>query len=161
METLRVELPTRRSTTRLARALSSVLAAGDCLTLNGPLGVGKTFLTRALCRALGLPTVEPVTSPTFTLVNEHPTVPPVAHADVYRLDSPDEVRDLGLAAMRGEGRLVVVEWGEPFVEALGGDAVVVRLEREPRGAEISATGERSAAVVDALRAKLVEGAAGC
>lgn len=144
-----IDLPTRRATIRLARRMAPLLVAGDCLVLTGPLGVGKTFFTRALCRKLGLPEHEPVTSPTFTLVNEHPTDPPLAHADAYRLADEDEIRALGLEELRAEGRILVVEWGGPYIDALGGDVVTLELSRSPRRATLGSTGPRSAAIVDA------------
>jgi len=128
----------------LAARVATLLRASDLLVLSGPLGSGKTFFTRALCRALGLPASVAVTSPTFTLVHELETVPPLAHADLYRLDSPDAVRELGLLALRDDGFAVVVEWGEPFVDTLGGEALVIDFAVDPqrrallRGAGIGA-----------------------
>ena len=146
-----VSLPTRRCTIQLARRLAPHLRPGDLVVLVGSLGAGKTFFTRALCRALGLPEQVAVTSPTFTLVHEFETVPPVAHADVYRLEEPSAVRELGLDAMRDEGFVVLVEWGEPFIELLGGDALVLELLVDPdRHALLRATGRRSQALLAAL-----------
>jgi len=145
-----VELPTRRATVRLARRLAPLLAAGDLVILSGELGAGKTFLVRALCRALGLSERVRVTSPTFSLVHEHDTAPPIAHADVYRLETREAVRELGLVHQRDDGRLVLVEWGEPYIDVLGGDALVVALSLDPRRAEIRATGTRSAQIVAGL-----------
>lgn len=153
-ERLVIELPTRRATTHLARRLAASCSAGDLVILSGALGAGKTFLVRAWCRALGLPARVPVTSPTFTLVQEHATAPPMAHADLYRLSAPDDVARLGLLALRDEGRLVVVEWGEPFLTVLGGDALLVRLRLAPRQAEIHATGSRSGAQLAELQRAL-------
>ena len=150
---LRIELPTRRATLALARRLAPLLAASDLVLLEGPLGAGKTFLARGLCRALGLAARVPVTSPTFTLIQEYDTVPKVAHADLYRLAAPDDVERLGLAALRDEGHLLLVEWGAPYVALLGGDALTCRLAFDPRSAEISATGERSRGQLAALRAR--------
>lgn len=137
-------LPTRRATKELAARIASVLEPGDLVILSGALGTGKTFLVRALCRKLGLPERVRVTSPTFTLVNEYETRPPIAHADLYRLDAPNEVRELGLDAQRDEGRAVLVEWGEPYVDVLGGDALIVSLALDPRRAIVVATGPRAA-----------------
>ena len=140
---LEIELPTRRATTRLAARVAPPLEAGDLLVLSGALGAGKTFFVRALCRALGLPASVPVTSPTFSLIVEHDTRPPLAHADLYRLSTPNDVQGLGLDHQRDDGRLVVVEWGEPFIALLGGDALILALALDPRRASFSATGSRS------------------
>jgi tRNA threonylcarbamoyladenosine biosynthesis protein TsaE len=145
-----VELPTRRATVHLARRLAPLLRAGDLVILSGELGAGKTFLVRALCRALGLSERVRVTSPTFSLVHEHDTTPPIAHADLYRLETREAVRELGLVHQRDDGRLVLVEWGEPYLDALGGDALIVALALGPRRAEIRATGPRSAQIVAGL-----------
>lgn len=145
-----VLLPTRRATTRLAAKLAPLLRPGDLLVLSGELGAGKTFFVRALCRALGLPHSVAVTSPTFALVVEHDTRPPLAHADVYRLSSAKEVQALGLDHQRDEGRLVVVEWGEPHVAVLGGDALILTLGLGPRHATFRATGPRSGGILAEL-----------
>ena len=94
----------------------------------GDLGAGKTFLVRAVARALGVPADLAIASPTFTLVQEYETARgTLVHADLYRLRHDDrartelEIRRLGLAERRAEGAMVVVEWGEGYEKALGGD----------------------------------------
>jgi tRNA threonylcarbamoyladenosine biosynthesis protein TsaE len=146
----RIELPTRRDTKQLARCLAPALRPGDLVVLCGPLGSGKTFLVRALLRLLGVPEQVSVTSPTFTLVHEYEASLPLVHADLYRLKTAREVRQLGLDAMRDEGRTVLVEWGEPFIDVLGGDALLVTLSVEPRRAELESTGEAGARLLDRL-----------
>ncbi len=150
MSTLSLELPSRRATTHLGRRLGELLGPGDLVIFEGQLGSGKTFLVRAICRALGLPAAVPVQSPTFTLVHEHETRLRVAHVDLYRLDAGGNVRDLGLDALRDEGYLLLVEWGGRFLAELGGDALMVELELDPRRASVRATGPRSSAVLAAL-----------
>ena len=147
------ELPTRRATQKLAQRLAPVLKASDLVVLSGPLGAGKTFFARALCRALGLAESQRVASPTFTLVHEYETMPPLSHADLYRLTALEQVRELGLDAQRDDGRMLLVEWGEPYIELLGGDALIVTLALDPRRASFSATGHRSAAILAELGAK--------
>ncbi len=145
-----VPLPTRRATKLLAKSIGREVAPGDLFVLTGALGAGKTFLVRAVCRELGLPERVPVTSPTFTLVHEYPTTPPLVHADVYRLTSAEDVAGLGLLEQREMGKLLFVEWGEPFIDVLGGDAVVITLDTSPRCAEIRASGARSEAFIERL-----------
>ncbi len=150
-----VALPNRRATKLLARAVSRRLAPGDLFVLTGPLGAGKTFFVRAVCRALGLHRSVRVTSPTFTLVHEYETVPPLVHADLYRLEGASEASFtdptlLALAEQRDDGRVLFVEWGAPFVDALGGDAVVIELDVSPRTARVAATGPRSRERIEQL-----------
>jgi len=121
----RRRLHTRRDTRRLGVAIAGALRAGDLVILTGGLGAGKTFLARAVVRAAGA--TSRVTSPTFTLVHEHPTRRGTfVHADLYRLrgngDSlAGEVARLGLRERRSEGAIVLVEWGEDALATLGGD----------------------------------------
>lgn len=150
---LEFDLPTRRATQKLAEIVAPTLQPSDLLILTGPLGSGKTFFVRALCRALGLPHSQRVASPTFTLIHEHDTKPPLSHADLYRLNGPEQVRELGLDAQRDDGRILLVEWGQPYIELLGGDALILTLALDPRRAAFSATGRRSRAIQDELGAK--------
>jgi tRNA threonylcarbamoyladenosine biosynthesis protein TsaE len=147
--TLSLELPTQRATTALAGHLAPLLAPSDLVILSGAHGAGKTFFARALCGALGVDTRR-VTSPTFALVHEYRGRLPIAHADLYRLGSEAELEPLGLNDMRDDGRVLVVEWGEPFALALGGDALLLSLALSPRRATISASGARSASLLQAL-----------
>jgi tRNA threonylcarbamoyl adenosine modification protein YjeE len=148
-----LELPTRRATKRLARSIAEALQPGDAVILSGALGSGKTFLVRALCRALGLEEGVRVVSPTFTLIRELPTVPPVAHADLYRLASPADAHELGLAELRESGRVLLVEWGEAHAAAIGPDHLLLAIELGPRRARLVASGARS----QVLRAAVLRG----
>jgi len=149
---VQIPLPSRRATVKLGQVLARILEPGDLVVLRGDLGAGKTFLVRALCRALGVPGDISITSPTFTLVHEHRGRLPVAHADAYRLRGAGELVELGLRERRGEGAIVLVEWGEPYIDELGGDALVVHLIPSEGGrvAQIQGTGERSRAIKRAL-----------
>jgi tRNA threonylcarbamoyladenosine biosynthesis protein TsaE len=154
-----ISLPTRRRTIELAARLAELLQPGDLVILKGDLGAGKTFFTRALARALGVPPSISITSPTFTLVHEIEARIPIAHADLYRLREPGELGELGLRERRGEGAALVVEWGEPYLEALGGDALVLDLAIPPGGsgreARVVGTGPRGRALATALAGRSV------
>ncbi|HTQ48886.1 MAG TPA: tRNA (adenosine(37)-N6)-threonylcarbamoyltransferase complex ATPase subunit type 1 TsaE [Polyangiaceae bacterium] len=122
-------LRSRRDTTRLGATIARALEPGDLVVLAGDLGAGKTFLARAIARALGVPGA--VTSPTFTLVQEYETKrAPLLHVDLYRLRESktpleQEIARLGLRERRAEGAILLVEWGEDAIDALGGDPSLV------------------------------------
>jgi len=106
---------------RLAQALD----VGDCVALYGDLGAGKTALARAVLRALGI--LEAVPSPTFTLVQEYETARLlVRHFDLYRLESPEEVLELGLDDALAEGA-ALIEWPERAGSYLPKDALRITL----------------------------------
>lgn len=108
-------------TAAVARALAQTLKAGDVLLLHGDLGSGKTAFVRGLAEGLGV-SREDVSSPTFTLVQEYRAGRlPLFHVDLYRLDDPREVDDLGLDEIAADG-VLAIEWAEklprPFARAL-------------------------------------------
>ena len=145
-----VRLSTRRDTIRLGVRIARALGPGDLVQLSGDLGAGKTFLARAVARALGVPADLAIASPTFTLVQEYAiSLGTLLHVDLYRLreDADPEktaadVRRLGLAERRAEGAIVLVEWGEGLEHELGGAAeltIAIALRGEEREATITGT----------------------
>jgi tRNA threonylcarbamoyladenosine biosynthesis protein TsaE len=149
-----IPLPTRRATIKLARAIAAHLEPGDLIILNGGLGAGKTFLVRAMLRALGVPEEVAVPSPTFTLMNEYRAARvPIVHADLYRIlggDLDGELTELGIRARRGEGWALVVEWGQEAFRALGADGVLITIDTHPRVARIEGQGKRGEALAKLL-----------
>lgn len=94
----------------LGACLAPVLLPGDVVSLSGDLGAGKTVFVQGVCTALGYS--GRVTSPSFTIVHEYDARYPIVHLDVYRLDSFQEVLDLGFEEIIGPNSIVLVEWGE-------------------------------------------------
>lgn len=127
--TLRCASP--EDTRRLAARLAPALAGGEWLLLRGPLGAGKTTFVRGLAAALGWEGT--VRSPTFNLVAAYPTRPRLIHVDLYRLEQPAAVEDLGIDDLAGEEPAVVaVEWPDLLADRPSREPVL-RIDIEPSG----------------------------
>jgi tRNA threonylcarbamoyladenosine biosynthesis protein TsaE len=98
-------------TATVGRDLAASLHAGDTVLLSGELGAGKTAFVRGLAEGLGVP-ADAVSSPTFTLIQEYRGGRlPLFHVDLYRLDDPREIDDLGLEEIAADG-VLAIEWAE-------------------------------------------------
>jgi tRNA threonylcarbamoyladenosine biosynthesis protein TsaE len=98
-----------QETAALGAKLAGVLKSGDIVTMSGPLGVGKTALARGILAALGLDGEAP--SPTFAIVQPYEELEPaVWHVDLYRIEEPSELEELGLDA--ASDAVLLVEWPE-------------------------------------------------
>lgn len=116
-------------TQALGQKLASRLAPGDVIAYFGDLGAGKTAFTRGLAQGLGI--TDPVTSPTYTIVNEYLGGRlPLFHFDMYRLSSADDLFDIGWEDYLSRGGVCAVEWSENVMDALPEDTVWVRIARE-------------------------------
>ena len=116
----------------LGMRLATLAAIGDIITLSGPLGAGKTSIARGLLAALGLAGEAP--SPSFAIVQPYapPEVRmPVLHVDLYRIEDPDEIEELGLDEALADS-LLIVEWPER-APGLWPDALALSLTIEPDG----------------------------
>ena len=113
-------------TAAVGRDLAASLAAGSVVLLHGDLGAGKTALVRGLAEGLGAPPEE-VSSPTFTLMQEYRGGRVVlVHVDLYRLDDPREIDDLGLEEV-GQASVLAIEWAEKLPRPIPG-AIDVRID---------------------------------
>jgi tRNA threonylcarbamoyladenosine biosynthesis protein TsaE len=143
-------------TRELAGQVAGLARPGDLILLAGHMGAGKTTFAQGFGKALGVE--ERVTSPTFTLVRTYAARIPVLHVDAYRLDSLQEVIDLGLHELLDEGRVALIEWGDIIAPVLPADFLEIRLEfgegDDDRRLRLRPVGQPWASRVPALRTAL-------
>jgi len=114
-------------TEALGEALGKVLRPGTVVAYTGDLGAGKTAFTRGLAKGLGAS--EPVTSPTYTIVNEYLSGRiPLFHFDMYRLGSSEDLFDIGWEDYLERGGVCALEWSENVADALE-NPIRVQLEK--------------------------------
>lgn len=123
-----LDLPNLAATKEFAAGLAKFLRAGDLIALQGPLGVGKSELARALIQARAGSAVE-VPSPTFTIIQDYEAVGlTIRHIDLYRIGDPDELFELGLEETPGDDEAWLVEWPERADGRLAGTRLNIVLE---------------------------------
>lgn len=121
------------ATMRLGAELARRSSAGDVITLSGPLGVGKTALARGFLAALGYQGEVP--SPSFAMVQPYEDLdPPVWHVDLYRVEDPSELEELGLDS--AADAVLIVEWPEHAGRNAWGDALRLSLDFGQNGDRI-------------------------
>ena len=141
-------------TGHLAELVGQKIREGTVLCLEGDLGAGKTLFVQSLARTLGVE--GEVTSPTFNLMNIYVGICRIFHFDLYRLESEEELEDIGFSEYTEEPEgIVVIEWPDKFPESLPDEYVLVRIERtgeteDARRIVFSGVGERSQEFVKEL-----------
>lgn len=150
--TFQAALANEAATAALMADLALLLGAGDVITLTGDLGAGKTAAARALIRYLAQDEHLEVPSPTFTLAQTYELTPlPVLHADLYRVNDPDELEEIGLSPLP-EGIVALIEWPERAPNLLPSDRIDIAFSHRPslgtsaRAAEITGFGKAAAKV---------------
>lgn len=148
--TLSIETTSPDATRAVARHLARALQPGDALGLTGTLGAGKTCFVQGLAEGLGV--TGRVASPTFILMRAHPGPVPLYHADAYRLESGDDLLNIGLEEWLAVG-VVALEWADRAPEVLPGDHLALRIEMkgERRQLLFSAHGPRSRALLEHMQ----------
>ena len=126
-------------TARIAAEIATQLRAGDIILYEGDMGAGKTTFTKGLAAALGI--TDPVTSPTFALVNEYRGDRlSLIHFDMYRINSADDLETTGFFDYMDEDTVLAVEWSENIAEELPEDALRIDIQRiDEDSREISIT----------------------
>jgi tRNA threonylcarbamoyladenosine biosynthesis protein TsaE len=122
-----IESASEDETRRLGESLGRLLEPGDVVLLEGELGAGKTCFVQGLALGLGVSPDRRVNSPTFAIVNQHPGRLMLHHVDLYRVEDPSELAELGLAELFESGGVAAVEWAERLDRAPA-HALRIRLE---------------------------------
>lgn len=107
---LMIRTSSPQQTEALGTALGALLRAGDVVALSGELGAGKTIFTRGIAEGAGA--TGHIASPTFTFIREYHGPVTMFHADLFRLEEPAQLEDIGLEEILDAGGIVVIEWAE-------------------------------------------------
>jgi tRNA threonylcarbamoyladenosine biosynthesis protein TsaE len=146
-----IRTATPGETRRLGERIGRMLRAGDVVLLSGELGAGKTVLAQGIGRGIGV--VDPIKSSSFVIMNEYAGATlRLYHADLYRLEEPEQVAELALDELAARG-VLVVEWPERAPDELPPEHLSLRLDYDGargRTIQIEASGERYAAIVQKL-----------
>ena len=133
-------------TKKLGEKIGACLKTEIVLALIGDLGSGKTSFVQGLARGLEVPNGYYITSPSYTMINEYPGRQPLFHVDLYRLEDPVDVEDIGLYDILGDNYVVAIEWADRIRQELLPDHVTIKFEisgDESREICISAHGPKT------------------
>ncbi len=126
----RFETRSAEETQAVGREIAALLPKAGVVLLVGELGAGKTTLTKGIVEGRQAASADDVSSPTFTLIHEYGNPVSVYHADLYRLDTPEQARRLGLEELFEKDALTLVEWGERFPELFPANHFEIHLRHE-------------------------------
>jgi len=113
-------------TIALGQRIASLLVPGTVLALQGSLGSGKTCLTKGI--ALGLGITDPITSPTYTIINEYDSPTPLYHIDAYRLNNEEEFEQIGGSELICGSGISIIEWSCRIKKILPDNTININIE---------------------------------
>ena len=151
---MNLSLKNLEETRKLGMAIGAEIRPGDVIGLVGDLGAGKTALTRAIAEGMCIPSPLMVTSPTFVLINEYPTTPPLYHFDFYRLKSASELLEIGFEEYIESDGVCVIEWADRFESLLPQDRLMISLNvtgESTREAILTSFGDRPREFLESLK----------
>jgi len=134
-------------TREIGKALGAVAYGGLTLAFSGGLGMGKTKFIQGIGDALG---IKKIKSPTFIIVDEHESNPPLIHADLYRLENAKDIESLDLERYIDEGCLLAIEWAEYWTNPPKTDVIKIAFEKmdeNSRKITFEAVGEKAVEVI--------------
>ena len=129
-----IETESPEETFAFAGKVSELLKSGDVVTLDGDLGAGKTVFSKGIAKGLGIE--EPVTSPTFIIMQEYEGGRlPLYHFDVYRIEDPEELYAIGADEYINGSGVCLIEWASQVEEIIPENALRVTIVREPENGD--------------------------
>lgn len=146
-----VTCASREATRALGNHIGRHCRQGIVIALQGDLGSGKTTFVQGLASGLHVPDNTPVTSPSYTIVNEYAGRLPLIHADLYRLPDAASLEDIGIDDWLDTDAVIAVEWSEKLPEWMRDDHLEITIRRKPDGArrfDFCAYGQHSGDLVD-------------
>ena len=144
-------------TRQLGQKIGRLIKQPVIIALIGDLGSGKTAFVQGLASGLDVPVEYYITSPTFTLINEYPGRLPLFHADLYRLETVQDLEDIGLDELLYDQGVLAVEWADKLVDNLSGDYLVLQFEiidDDHRKINLIAYGHNGINLIKALKASM-------
>ena len=154
MRPITVHSATPGATRKLGERVGPLLRAGDVVLLSGELGAGKTVLAQGIGRGLGV--TDPIKSSSFVIMNEYDGGSlRLYHADLYRLEDPEQVAELALEELAAKG-VLVVEWPERALDEMPPEHLLLRLAYDgakARTIEIESVGARYAELAGKLETR--------
>jgi tRNA threonylcarbamoyladenosine biosynthesis protein TsaE len=145
-------------TRQLGQKIGRLIKQPLIIALVGDLGSGKTAFVQGLASGLDVPVEYYITSPTFTLINEYPGRLPLFHADLYRLETVQDLEDIGLDELLYDQGVLAVEWADKLANNLSGDYLVLQFEiigDDHRKINLIAYGHNEINLIKALQAQLI------
>ena len=131
---MEIKTYSEKETFELGKRIANAVNPGTVILFYGDLGAGKTVMTKGIAAGLGI--TEMITSPTFTIMQEYEGGRmPLYHLDVYRIEDPDEMEEVGLNEYIYGNGLTVIEWAEQIEDILPEDAIKITIERNVENPE--------------------------
>ncbi len=156
-ESLEVLTRCEDETYRIGKLLGALAIEGCVIAVVGLLGAGKTYLSKGIANGLGIVDASIVTSPTFAIMNQYNGRLPVYHIDAYRLNSVDEMYDMGCDEIFWGNGVTIVEWADKVEECLPPDIIKIEIEYDgitQRRIKISSTGKKNSEIIQKLRIEI-------
>ncbi|MDD4779668.1 MAG: tRNA (adenosine(37)-N6)-threonylcarbamoyltransferase complex ATPase subunit type 1 TsaE [Tissierellia bacterium] len=124
---MKIEIRDLKDTEKIGKVIAGALEKGSVVCLDGDLGAGKTTLTQFIAREFGVN--EYVTSPTFTIIKEYEGKLPFYHMDVYRIESEDDMYDLGYEEYIYSDGVTIIEWSNNIINMLPENRINIYIQR--------------------------------